>query len=170
MEPTKRTVLIADDEPDCLAPMELLLHEQYAVLTAANGAEALELLNANRVDILIADQRMPRMTGVELLTKVRELYPDIVRVVLTAYTDFEAMIAAINEGRVYRYIIKPWDVDDMRLVIRQALDWRDLRLQTCQLAADLSEAHWELADRHKELERAYADLAATRQIELGGDE
>ena len=170
MEPTKRTVLIADDEPDCLAPMELLLREQYAVLTASTGMEALALLDEQPAQIVIADQRMPKMTGIELLTKVRELYPDVVRVVLTAHTDFEAMHAAINEGRVYRYIIKPWDVDDMRQVIRQALDWRDLQLRTCQLAADLSEAHHELAHRYKELERAYADLAVVRQTAMGGDE
>jgi len=166
----KHTLLLVDDEPDCLAPMETLLQEDYSVLAANSGAEALESLDKNSVDIVIADQRMPKMTGVELLTKVRELYPDIVRVVLTAYTDFDAMIEAINEGRVYRYIIKPWDVDDMRLVIRQALEWREMQLRTCQLAADLAEAHRDLAERHKELERAYADLAKAQAQEASDEE
>ena len=172
-ETTKRTLLLVDDEKDSLDPMKLLLQEQYTVLAAQSGAEALELLKTNDVDIVISDQRMPHMTGIELLVKVKGLYPGIVRVVLTAYTDFEAMIKAINEGHVYRYIIKPWDVDDMRLVIKQALEFKDLRAARGELAADLASAHGELAktheeltERHKELMRAYNQLAMNRITEV----
>jgi len=171
-ETQKRTLLLVDDERDSLDPMELLLKEQYNVLTAQSGVEALDILKKNDIDIVIADQRMPGMTGVELLVKVKELYPGIVRVVLTAYTDFEAMIKAINEGSVYRYIIKPWDVDDMRLVIKQALEFKDLRAAKGELAADLAAAHQalaktheELTERHKELMRAYSQLAMDRITE-----
>jgi len=123
----KRPILLVDDEVDSLDTVGILLEREYTVLTARSGSEALGLLEHEEVDLVIADQRMPGMTGVELLTRVRERYPGTLRLVLTAYTDFDAMLQAINEGQVYRYIIKPWDETDMRVTIRQALEYKDLR-------------------------------------------
>lgn len=157
-------ILLVDDERDSLEPMRLMLEDSYRVLTAENGRQALNLLEAEPVELIIADQRMPGMTGVELLARVREFKPDVVRLLLTAYSDFDAMLKAINEGRVYRYIIKPWDVDDMRVTIRQALEWRALLMAKGQLAADLSEAHRLLAKRTRELEQAH--LTIVRQEKL----
>jgi len=164
----KRTILLVDDERDSLDPMRLLLENDYSMLTAESGGEALRLLERETVELIIADQRMPGMTGVELLTRVREFDPEIVRLILTAYTDFEAMLNAINDGQVYRYIIKPWDVDDMRLVIRQALEWRDLRQTQGQLAADLAGAHRALAQRTRELERAHETIVQQEKLAAVG--
>jgi signal transduction histidine kinase len=162
------TLLLVDDEPDSLEPMRLMLENNYRVLTALNGSQALDILEREAVDLLVADQRMPGMTGVELLARVREQRPDIVRLILTAYTDFDAMLQAINEGRVYRYIIKPWDVDDMRLTIRQALEWRELVLSRGQLAAELSEAHTALTERTRELERTQEALVRQEKLAAVG--
>jgi signal transduction histidine kinase len=162
------TLLLVDDERDSLEPMRLMLEDQYLVLTAMDGAGALRVLEEKPVDVLIADQRMPGMTGVELLTRVKDWKPDVVRLVLTAFTDFDAMLKAINEGRVYRYIIKPWDVDDMRLTIKQALEWRDLLLAKGQLAADLSEAHRNLVARTRELEAAQQTILRQEKLAAVG--
>jgi len=164
----KETILLVDDERDSLEPMRVMLEGDYAVLTAQDGPQALALLERERVEMIIADQRMPGMTGVELLSRVWQFDPDIVRLILTAYTDFDAMLKAINEGRVYRYIIKPWDVDDMRLTISQALEWRQLLITKGQLAADLSEAHKALAQRTRELEQAQDTLVRQEKLAAVG--
>ena len=123
----RRTVLIVDDELDSLEPMGYLLEEEYRVVTADSGRAALALLAQERVEVILADQRMPGMTGVELLVRARELYPEVVRLILTAYTDFGAMLEAINKGQVYRYIIKPCTSEDLLITIRQALEWKDFQ-------------------------------------------
>lgn len=164
--PNKRTILLVDDEPDSLEPIGVLLEQEYHVLTATNGPEALDVLEGAAVEVIIADQRMPGMTGVELLAQVRQRYPGIVRLILTAYADFDAMIQAINEGQVYRYIIKPWDPEDMMLVVRQALDWKDLREGQSQLAAKLAEAEVALGSRETEGARA-ATQAQEKLATLG---
>ncbi len=152
------TLLLVDDEEDLLIPLRVLLEEQYSILTARNGDQALELLAAESIDMIISDQRMPGMTGVELLTRVCELYPEIVRIIVTGYTDVEVAVRAINEGQVYRYINKPWSVDDMQLVIQQGLEWRDLVRSKGRLDADLSHAHKALAERNRELKAMQSQL------------
>lgn len=154
----KRTILLVDDELDSLEPVQMLLEDDYAVLTAEGGEAALELLERDSVEMVIADQRMPGMTGVELLARVRELRPEVVRLILTAYTDFEAMLQAINEGRVYRYIIKPWDETDMQVTIRQALEWKDLRATQGKLSAEIAESNRALGVRNRMLEEAQATI------------
>jgi len=150
----KRTILLVDDELDSLEPVQMLLEDDFEVLTAEGGEAAMKLLDGESVEMVIADQRMPGMTGVELLARVRETSPEIVRLILTAYTDFEAMLRAINEGRVYRYIIKPWDETDMLVTIRQALEWKDLRASQGRLSAEIAEANRALAERNRLLEQA----------------
>jgi signal transduction histidine kinase len=167
-EERRHTLLLVDDEIDALEPMSMLLEDDYRVLTAGSGAQALERLEREKVDIVIADQRMPGMTGVELLARVRELYPDVVRLILTAYTDFEAMLEAINAGRVYRYIIKPWDPDDMRVTIRQALQFRDLVLTKGRLDAEIAEAHSDLAERTRKLEEAQETIIQQEKLAAVG--
>ncbi|MDJ0763078.1 MAG: hybrid sensor histidine kinase/response regulator [Myxococcota bacterium] len=159
-----RTLLLVDDEVDILEPMLILLEEDYTVLTARSGPEALEILEHASVDMIISDQRMPKMTGVELLTRVWERYPEIVRIILTGYTDTDAMIQAVNEGRVYRYIVKPWNLDDMQVVIKQGLEWNDLRQEKGQLNADLAQANKALAERTEQLERAQETIVQQEKL------
>ena len=163
----KATILLVDDEQDAREPIRLVLENNYKVLCASSGAEALQILEKEEVHLIIADQRMPQMTGVELLSRVRKSYPNIVRLILTAYTDFDAMLKAINEGQVYRYIIKPWDANDMLLTIRQALEHRELLISNGHLADRLSQAKEALSQPTHELEQALVcqrTLSAVRRI------
>jgi response regulator RpfG family c-di-GMP phosphodiesterase len=115
-------ILIVDDEPANLRALERLFREHYEVLTAMSGAAAIEVLREHDVALLIADQRMPEMTGIELLTQTVALRPRMVRMILTGYTDVNALVDAINCGQVYRYITKPWNNEELQLTAKLALE------------------------------------------------
>lgn len=115
-------IMIVDDEPANLRTLERLFRQDYQVVTALSGAEALTLLEQHDVALLISDQRMPAMTGIELMMKTVALRPQMVKVLLTGYTDVEALIDAINSGLVYRYLTKPWNNSDLRLTVSRALE------------------------------------------------
>ena len=115
-------IMIVDDEPANLRTLERLFRRDYQVVTAPSGAEALALLEQHDVALLISDQRMPAMTGIELMMKSVALRRQMVRILLTGYTDVGALIEALNSGLVYRYLTKPWDNDDLRLTVSRALD------------------------------------------------
>src|ERR671933_313359 len=102
------TILVVDDEPANLRMMERLLRGRYRVLTAAGGREALEILRGERVSLLLTDERMPGMSGIELLRESRRLDPDIAKMIVTANTDNQTFMNAINEARASRVIHKPW--------------------------------------------------------------
>jgi DNA-binding NtrC family response regulator len=115
-------ILVVDDEPANLRALERLFRGQYEVLTAGSGNEALEVLHEHDISLLITDQRMPEMTGIELLKNTVALRPRMVRMILTGYTDVDALVEAINCGQVYRYVTKPWSNDDLRLTVQRALE------------------------------------------------
>jgi response regulator RpfG family c-di-GMP phosphodiesterase len=115
-------IMIVDDEPANLRTLERLFRQDYQVVTAQSGAEALALLEQHDVALLISDQRMPAMTGVELMSKTVAIRPHMVKILLTGYTDVGALIDAINSGLVYRYLTKPWNNDDLRLTVKRALE------------------------------------------------
>ena len=115
-------ILIVDDEPANLRTLARLFRQDYEVLTAAFGKEALDLLGQHDVALLITDQRMPGMTGIELLKSTVPLRPRMVRIILTGYTDVDALVEAINCGQVYRYVAKPWNNEDLRLTVKRALE------------------------------------------------
>jgi len=115
-------VLCVDDEELLLKSLKRVLgREPYELLTASDGYEALEILSKNEIALVIADQRMPRMTGTELLAKVRQQSKETVRVILSGYADLEVMMDSINRGNVYMYIKKPWADDRLRAQVRQCL-------------------------------------------------
>ncbi len=117
------TLLLVDDEENVLHSLKRLFHKEgYNILTASNGIEGLEKLNSHQVSLVISDQRMPRMSGVDFLRQVKKRSPETIRIMLTGYTDIEVAIAAINDGEVYRYITKPWDEKEIKYTIHQALD------------------------------------------------
>jgi serine/threonine-protein kinase len=116
------TVLFVDDEERVLKSMRAMFRREFNVLLANSGAEALETLEANDVDVVVSDQRMPEMTGVELLTEVKASKPDCVRVLLTGYADLAAVEASMNEAEVFKYLMKPCPQEDIRAAIRAALD------------------------------------------------
>src|SRR6267378_1366154 len=110
MKKAKHCLLVVDDEPDLVQSVQDLLRFDYRVLGATRASEGLKMMQGERVHIVMSDQRMPEMTGVELLSRVKQSYPDTIRLLFTAYSDMGAVIDAINQGNVYRYISKPWEV------------------------------------------------------------
>jgi DNA-binding NtrC family response regulator len=128
-------ILVVDDEPANLRTLARLFREDYEVLTAASGDEALALLGQHDVALLITDQRMPGMTGIELLKKTVVLRPRMVRIILTGYTDVDALVEAINCGQVYRYVPKPWNNDELRLTVKRALEYFESLKQRHELAS-----------------------------------
>ena len=120
-ERQERTLLLVDDEPDILNSLKRLLRRSgYRILTAGSAAEGLELLALNSVQVIVSDQRMPNMSGSEFLGRVKILYPDSMRIVLSGYTEVAALTDAINRGAIYKFVTKPWNDDDLRRVIREA--------------------------------------------------
>ncbi len=126
-------ILIVDDEPANLRTLARLFRDDYEVLTAASGDEALALLGQHDVALLITDQRMPGMTGIELLKRTAPLRPRMVRIILTGYTDVDALVEAINCGQVYRYVAKPWDNEDLRLTVRRGLEHFESHKRSAEL-------------------------------------
>ncbi len=130
------TLLFIDDEANILSALKRLFQPLgYNILTANNGAEALALLEKETVDLVISDMRMPQMTGAELLEQMRSKWPDVVRILLTGYSDMTSTIAAINRGEIYRYISKPWDDNDIVLIVRDALERKRLLADKKRLEA-----------------------------------
>lgn len=149
----KHTVLFVDDEPNILKALSRLFRfENVEVLTAANPEEALKVLQAHPAQVVVSDQRMPTMTGVDFLEKVRERHPGIVRMMLTGYTDMEIAVEAINRGQVYRLITKPWNDDELRIAIRQAIDQYDLKGEIQRLNHVTREQNFKLQDMNRTLE------------------
>lgn len=114
-------ILLVDDEPAVLQALKRLLYRQYEVVTAEGGEAALQILEDEEFDLIISDMRMPGMTGDVLLKTCYERYPDMVRVLLTGYSDIESTIKAVNEGNIFRYVNKPWDNQELRGIIADAL-------------------------------------------------
>lgn len=130
-----RTLLLVDDETSILHALVRLFHsEGYNLLTANSGEEALRLLANNEVQVVLSDQRMPQMTGVELLAKVKDIYPDSVRMVLSGYAEITAVTDAVNKGNIYKFLFKPWDNDLLRANVREAFDRFDLTQQGAQFS------------------------------------
>jgi len=126
--PEKYRILFVDDETNVLNAMRRIFRqENYQLLTAGSGTEALALLEKSQpVHVIISDHRMPGMTGTELLKEIKVKYPNTIRIMLTGYADTDAVMGAVNEGAVYKFITKPWNDDDLRLTVGLALEQYDL--------------------------------------------
>lgn len=137
----KPKILVVDDEPDNLDLLYRTFRQEYQVLRAENGHAALEILAAaGDVSVIISDQRMPGMSGTEFLSLTATQYPDIIRIILTGYTDVEDLVEAINEGKVFKYVTKPWDDEELKTVVRQAVDTHNvLKARTQELSRTLQQ-------------------------------
>ncbi|MEM7716818.1 MAG: GAF domain-containing protein, partial [Cyanobacteria bacterium P01_A01_bin.68] len=131
----KPKILVVDDEPDNLDLLYRTFYRDYKVLRASSGPDALDLLvKEGDVAVIISDQRMPMMSGTEFLSLTATQYPDIMRIILTGYTDVEDLVEAINSGKVFKYVTKPWEAEDLKTVVRQALDTHNvLKARTQEL-------------------------------------
>jgi response regulator RpfG family c-di-GMP phosphodiesterase len=118
----KIKVLYVDDEENNLVSFKATFRLKFHVITALSGEEALKILATKPVDIIITDQRMPNMTGIAFLEKVLELYPDPMRLLLTGYADMNAVIEAVNKGKIYYYLAKPWNEEEIQNTIEKAYE------------------------------------------------
>ncbi len=149
-----QAVLVVDDEPASVNLLRITLGMDYSVHTATDGTAALELLAAHpEIALAIIDQRMPGMSGTELIQKTVEPYPDLIRIILTGYTDIESLIDAINAGRVYRYLTKPWNKDELLGIVRQGLDVHRLARDNRRLQEELRAANERLRVENVHLKR-----------------
>jgi len=146
MSQVKPKVLLVDDEERILRTLGMLLKMQYRILTAGGGAQGLELLASEPVDVIISDQRMPQMTGVEFLRQVKARYPDTVRMVLSGYTELQSITDAINEGAIYRFLTKPWDDDQLRGHIADAFRSKEMADENKRLSQELAAANEQLRE------------------------
>ena len=148
-----RTVLFVDDEPNILKSLQRLLRqEEMNVLCASTGKEALEILDKTPAQVFVTDQRMPEMSGVDLLSAVRERHPEIIRMMLTGFTEIKVAVEAINHGEIYRLITKPWNDDELRATIRQAFEQADLKDEIKRLNRVTREQNFKLQDMNRNLE------------------
>jgi len=154
MQKRRHTILVVDDEADVVASVKDLLRLEFKVIGATRADEALRLVADDHVDVVMTDQRMPEMTGVQLLEQVRGKHPDATRLLFTGYADLKAVIDAINKGDVYRYITKPWDPDELMTIIREACAHHDLIVERQRLLDELQLKNTELETANAELKRA----------------
>ena len=155
----RHTLLVVDDEPDVVHSVQDLLRLDYKVLGATRAKEGLKILQDQEVHLVMTDQRMPEMTGVEFLSQVRGDHPEAIRLLFTGYADLKAVVDAINQGNVYRYITKPWDPDDLQIIIRQASEQYDLLVERKRLLAELQNKNLEL-QKANEMKEAFIRVAS----------
>jgi len=132
-------ILIVDDEQDNLDAFRFNFRKTFNILSATSGPEALQLLAEHDVSVIVTDQRMPKMTGLELLNEAAAVRPDAMGIILTAFTDVDVLIESINLGRIYRYITKPWDAKEVHGVLSQAIERRELKRENAKLVAQLEQ-------------------------------
>ena len=165
----ERTILLVDDEANILSALTRLLRpDGYTILRAGSGEEGLKLLAQHEVGVIVSDQRMPEMTGVEFLRKAHELYPDTVRIVLSGYTELNSVTDAINHGAIYKFLTKPWEDDLLRANIEEAFQRHEMKRENARLATELRAANEELEQRvqekTRELTRNLKILEISREV------
>lgn len=153
-------LLVVDDEPEVLRSIHDLLRIDYHVETRRSGVEALEYLGAaDEVHVIMSDQRMPGMSGVEVLQRARRIRPDATRLLATAHADVRAVIGAVNEGHIFHYLAKPWDPNELQVVIRRAVEHHNLIVEKNRLLAELQETNARLIEADR-LKGAFIDVAS----------
>jgi response regulator RpfG family c-di-GMP phosphodiesterase len=140
----KIKILYVDDEENNLQAFKATFRRDYNIFLALSADEGREILRSEDVHIIITDQRMPDETGVDFLTSIIPINPDPIRILLTGYTDIQAVIDAINKGQIYHYLTKPWEEEYMRNVIQNAYEVHQLRLENRQLTSDLHDINSQL--------------------------
>jgi putative two-component system response regulator len=153
----RHKILVVDDESANLRLLKRVFSDEYDVIEADNGVRGLELLKEHAVSLIISDQRMPGITGVQLLEKSLDFRPEAIKILLTGYADIQALIDAINSGKVYKYIPKPWDADELKVTVRRALEAYELRQKNDGLLIELRNTLAQLEEVSMGTIRALAD-------------
>jgi len=162
-----RTLLLVDDEVNILSALKRLLRRDgYQILQANSGQEGLELLAKNEVDVIVSDQRMPGMTGVEFLSEAKIHYPDTVRIVLSGYTELQSVTDAINEGAIYKFLTKPWEDQLIRGHIESAFKHKEMADDNRRLQLEVQQANHEMAAANRKLE----EVLKQQQLKITRDE
>jgi len=158
MNNSPHNVLCVDDEQNMLNALKRLLRpENYTLFTATNCSDGLALLKEHDIHLVISDQRMPEMNGTEFLAQVKADYPDVIRIILTGYTDVDSITESINKGNIYKFFLKPWNDQNLKLEIRQALDQYDLIQANRRLHQKVLEQNKELQEANENLEQLVRD-------------
>jgi FixJ family two-component response regulator len=153
-----RTLLLIDDEESILqALIRQLRREGYRILSGRSGAEGLEILAKNDVDVVVSDQRMPGMTGEDFLRRVKELYPDTVSMVLSGYADMDSITNSINQGAIFKFICKPWDDKTLKDVIQEAFQRKELNDARLRRATEIAAANVRLQESNQSLSLMLAE-------------
>jgi len=137
MAENKINILYVDDEQNNLVSFKATFRMKYNVHIAISGEEAIKILHNQPIDIIITDQRMPNMTGVEFLESILEQYPDPMRILLTGYADLNAVIDAVNKGKIFHYLTKPWNEEELDMTIKRAYEVYTLRKDEKELTEKL---------------------------------
>ncbi len=155
----KQTVLIIDDEQSVLNSLRRTLREDFDILLSLSGEAGLQLMHEREVSVVLADQRMPNMTGVEFFQKAQKVQPDTERILITGYSDIEAVIEAVNVGKIFYYIQKPWEPDAVRMLVRRAAQQYKLVQENRMLMRELQQTNQDLEHENvlykKELQKHY---------------
>jgi len=151
-------VLILDDEEMVLTSIRsfLELETDYEIVTFTSGAEALEYTKKNKINLVVSDYLMPDMDGISFLAKMKEIDPNATRIILTGYADKENAIKAINEVGLFQYIEKPWDNDNLKLVIRNGIDKQKLLSELESKVGEIKKAYGDLEGLHRNILKAFA--------------
>lgn len=144
MTKEKISILYIDDESNNLVSFKATFRRDFKVYTAESAKEGKKILEENPIQVIISDQRMPEITGVDFFESIIDEYPEQIRILLTGYTDIQAVIDAINKGQVYRYITKPWNEHELKMTIENAFEIYRLRKENKQLTKELIRANKQL--------------------------
>lgn len=159
-----RSILIVDDEEKVIDVLKKTFEDEYTVYSSLGGIDALDQLKRHSIQVIITDERMPKMSGMQFLKEARTIKPNTVNIILTAYTDITVAIDAINSGNVYRYIVKPWDTDELRLTVRQAFELYYLLTENKSLTDELLQKNKTLEAKITELKTAQEKLLRTEKF------
>ncbi|NOG45503.1 MAG: sigma-54-dependent Fis family transcriptional regulator [Calditrichaeota bacterium] len=158
----KANILIVDDQQEILNSMRRIFQREYTVFTALSGAEGIKILNQESITVILSDQRMPQMDGVEFLEKAFALQPDAIRIMVTGYADIEASINAVNNAQIYQYIAKPFEPDELKLVVKGAVERYNLTQQNKVMQQELVKQNAVLEKENIELKNQFSE-----QLDLG---
>ncbi|MBI5848955.1 MAG: response regulator [Nitrospirae bacterium] len=151
-------ILCVDDEPNVLNALKrLFLDNDYLIFTALSAPEGISILEREHVQLVISDYRMPSMNGVEFLREVYKRWPDTVRIVLSGYADASSIVAAINEGHIYKFIPKPWNDDELKITISNSIERYFLLKQNSELSAELTKKNTELLGLNEQLQQLFEE-------------
>jgi response regulator RpfG family c-di-GMP phosphodiesterase len=163
MKDYRYTILCIDDEESILSALRRVLRmENYQIITATNTIDGLKLLCENEIHLVISDQRMPEISGTEFLAAVNDQFPDVVRIILSGYTDVDAITESVNNGHIYKFLLKPWNDQTLKREIKQALEYYELKRANKLLHEKVSKQNEKLKTYNEALE----DMVRSRTEEL----